>query len=156
MRTAALPADKASIAPAAGMASAASVSIATAKLPLLGLAGDGVAAADAGEHFPKGVENAIDGSRSGRGVMVSDVLREHRALGGGVLAVGFDVDGEILVTARRCHVVVLDQAFDFRFGDGGDLAFVGVERGEAFGSCAFETDGAKGADEVRSLGPFFG
>src|SRR5438552_3867507 len=109
MRTAALPADKASVAPVGGMASAASGSIA----------------------------NAIDGSRGGRGVVVSDVLREHRALGGGVLAVGFDVNGEVFVTARLGHVVVLDQAFDLRFGDGGDLAFVGVERGEAFGSCAF-------------------
>src|SRR5436305_3220855 len=148
MRTAALPADKASIAPAAGMASAASVSIATAKLPLLGLAGDGVAAADAGEHFPKGVENAIDGSRSGRGVMVSDVLREHRALGGGVLAVGFDMDGEVFVGPRLGHVVVLNEAFDFRFGDGGDLAFVGVERGDGFGRRALGTDGAKGPDEI--------
>ena len=43
-----------------------------------------MAAADAGEHFPKRVENAIDGGVSGRGIVVMDVLGKHLALGGGV------------------------------------------------------------------------
>ncbi len=119
-------------------------------------AGDGVTAADAGEHFPESIEDAIDSIRSGRGVVVGDILRKHGAFGGGVFAIGFDVDGEVFVIARLGHVVVLDEAFDLRFGDGGNLAFVGVERGEAIGGRASGADGAECADEIRSLIPFFG
>ena len=54
-----------------------------------------------------------------------------------MFAVGFDVDGKILVTTGLSHVVVLDQAFDLRFTDGGDLTFVRVKRGQAFGRGAF-------------------
>jgi hypothetical protein len=39
------------------------------------LTGDGVAAADAGEHFPEGIENAVDGKHGERGVTVGDVLK---------------------------------------------------------------------------------
>src|SRR5437763_857291 len=46
-------------------------------------AGYGVAAADAGEHFPERVENAVHGVCSRRGVFGVDVLGKHRALGGG-------------------------------------------------------------------------
>lgn len=38
------------------------------------------------EHFPEGVEDAVDGVRGGSGVIVGDVLREHGALSGGVSA----------------------------------------------------------------------
>ena len=73
---------------------------------------DGVAAANAGEHFPKRVENAVNGGSGRRGVIIGDVLIEHRAFGGGVFAVGFDVDTEVLIVTRLGHLVVLDQPFD--------------------------------------------
>ena len=111
-------------------------------------------AADAGEHFPESIENTVDGSRGRRGVIVVDVLTEHGAFGGGVLAIGFDVDREVLIVTWLSHLVVLDQAFDLRFGDGGNLAFVGVEGGEAFDGGAFRANGAEGSDEIRSLIPF--
>jgi len=61
-----------------------------------------VAAADAGEHFPQGVEDAIDGSGSGRSIVVVHVLGKHLAFSGGMLAIG-DMhasmgDGEICFT----------------------------------------------------------
>ena len=115
-----------------------------------------MAAADAGEHFPQSVEDAIDGDGSGRRVVVVHVLRKHLAFSGGMLTVGFDVDREILVIARRGYVVVLHEAFYLRFTNGGDLAFVGVESGESFGGGAFGANGAEGPDQVRRFVPFFG
>ena len=114
-----------------------------------------MAAADAGEHFPQRIEDAIDRGGSRRRVVVVDVFRKHVAFGRGMLAVGFDVDGEILVIARGGDVVILDQAFVLRFSHGGGLAFVGVKGCEAFGGRAFGADGAEGADQVRSFSPFF-
>lgn len=117
---------------------------------------DGVAAADAGKHFPKRVKDAIDCIRGRRSVIVRDVIGEHRAFSGGVFAIGFDVNGKILIIARLGHRVIFDQAFDLRFGDGGNLAFVGVERREAFGGAAFGANGPERIDQVGSLIPLFG
>src|ERR1043166_2504141 len=71
-----------------------------------------------------------------------------------MFAVGLDVDRKVFVIARRGNVVVLDQTFDLRFGDSGNLAFVGVERGEAFGCIAARTDGPKRSNQVLRLLPF--
>ena len=110
--------------------------------------------ADAGEHFPQRIKNARNGGRDRRRVCVGDIFGKHRTLGGRMFAVGFDVDGEVFVIAWRGHVVVLDQAFNFRFGDGGDLAFVGIERGETLRRRPFRTDRAEGIDQVLRLVPF--
>ena len=53
------------------------------------LARDGVAAADAGEHFPQRVENAVEGKRGGRGVTVGDVLKRFLEILRTTLSVGF-------------------------------------------------------------------
>jgi hypothetical protein len=44
---------------------------------------DRVSAADAGEHFPEGGEDAINGVRGGCRVVVVHVLGKHLAFGGG-------------------------------------------------------------------------
>src|SRR4051812_15438807 len=51
-----------------------------------------VPAADAGKHFPKRVEDAVDCSRDGGGVVVGHILGKHLALGSGMFAIGFDMD----------------------------------------------------------------
>src|SRR5436190_7074399 len=111
-------------------------------------ASDGVTAADARKHLPQRIENAIDRGRSGRGILVVHVAGKHAALGGRVFTVGFNVNGEILIIPRLSHLVVLHEAFDLRFRDGGNLAFVSVEGGETFRGGSFGTNGAKRADQV--------
>src|SRR2546423_2119664 len=72
-----------------------------------------------------------------------------------MFAVGREVNGEVFVSARRGDVVVLDQAFDFRFRDSGNLAFIRVESGEAFSRRAASTDGAKRFNQIFGFVPLF-
>src|SRR2546423_7386840 len=119
------------------------------------LAGDGVTTADAGEHFPKRVQNPGDSSGNRRGVFVSYVFGKHLALGGGMFPVSFDVDTEVFVIARCGEIIVLDQTFDFRFRDGGNLTLVSVESGEAFSRFAFGANRTEGRNQIVGLIPLF-
>ena len=97
---------------------------------------DRVTAANAGEHFPKCVQDAVDSSS--RSSQRSRRLRtsEQRAFGGGVFAIGFDVNGEIIMVPRVGHLVVFDQTFDLRLRNRGNLALVRVKGRESFGGRA--------------------
>ena len=113
-----------------------------------------MATTDAGEHFPKRVENTGDGGGNRRGVFVAHIFGKHLAFGGGMFAIGLDVNREVFVVARRGDIVVLDQSFDLRFGDSGNLTLVGVERGQTLGCFAGRADGTKRFDQVLRLVPF--
>jgi hypothetical protein len=65
--------------------------------------------------------------------VIVDVRAEHFALGGGMLAVGSDVDREIMIMFRIIESVMFLLSVDLRFADRRNLALVCVERGEPFG-----------------------
>jgi hypothetical protein len=71
-----------------------------------------VAPANAGQHFPERIENAIHGSFYGFEIVIVDVRGKHFAFSGGVFAVGFDVDAEILVGVRIIEAVMSLQSVD--------------------------------------------
>jgi hypothetical protein len=71
-----------------------------------------VAPANAGQHFPESVENALHGSFYGFEIVIVDVRGKHFALNGGVFAVGFDVDAEILVNLRIIEAIMFLQSVD--------------------------------------------
>ena len=64
--------------------------------------------------------------------MVVDVTAQHFSFNSGVLAVRFDVNAEIFVVLRVSESVVLFESIDLRFADGRNLAFIRVQRSQAF------------------------
>src|SRR6266487_4191501 len=101
---------------------------------------DGVTATNSGEHFPKRVENALRRGAYLVDVVIVDVRTEHCALGGGMFAVGSDVDAEVFVMLRIGEAVMSFQPVDLRFTNRGNLALVGVKRGQTFGGRSFAAD----------------
>ena len=101
---------------------------------------DGVTATNSGEHFPKRVENALRRGAHLVDVVIVDVRTEHCALGGGMFAVGSDVDAEVFVMLRIGEAVMSFQPVDLRFTNRGNLALVGVKRGQTFGGRSFAAD----------------
>ena len=110
-------------------------------------------AADAGEQFPQRVEHLPGGFARGLRVLRPDFLREQRALDRSVLAVGFDVDGEVAEAVLVGEAVVLLQPVNFRLRDGRDLALVGIERGERGTGVAFAANLPEGRDERARFRP---
>src|SRR5438128_10598013 len=108
--------------------------------PSIKLARDGVTSTNTGEHFPKRVENALRCGAHLVDVVIVDVRTEHCALGGGMCAVGSDVDAEVFVMFRIGEAVMSFQPVDLRFTNRGNLTFVGVERGQTFGGRSFAAD----------------
>ena len=120
------------------------------RLPAKGtrsLTSDCVTLADAGKQIPERVEHAIDRGFDGRSILVSDVLLQHFTLGGGVFAIGFNVDAEVVVALRIIEAVVFFQTIDLRFRNGRDLAFSGVERTESICGRASGAGGTEGIDQ---------
>src|SRR6266568_7662088 len=101
---------------------------------------DGVTATNSGEHFPKRVENVLRRGAHLVDVVIVDVRTEHCALGGGMCAVGSDVDAEVFVMLRIGEVVMSFQPVDLRFANRGNLTFVGVQRGQTFGRRSIATN----------------
>src|SRR4029077_15711104 len=93
---------------------------------------DRVSPANAGEHFPERVENAVHGCSYGLEVSLVDVRLEHLALGSRVFPIRFEVNREILVVLRVGESVASLQSVYFRFTDRWNLAFVRVERAQSF------------------------
>lgn len=118
--------------------------------------GDVVAVADFGEEAVEAVEDGVDGVVAGGLVGGLEELLKEGPLGGGVFAVGLDVHGEVAVAVFGFEAVEVAQAFDLLFGYGGNLAFVGVERGDAGGSAVVAADGAEAVDEGAGGGPRLG
>jgi len=91
-----------------------------------------VSPGNAGEHFPKRIENAIHGSFYGFEIVVVDVRRKHFALSGGVFAVGFNVDAEITIMLGIIKPVMFLQSVDLSFANRGDLTLVSVKCSQTF------------------------
>ena len=78
---------------------------------------DGVTAANAREHVPKRVENAIHRHFHRVEIMDAKVTTQHFALGGRMRAVCFDMDTEILIMLGFGESVMLLESIDFGFTD---------------------------------------
>ena len=90
-------------------------------------------AAHAGQHFPEGIENAIYRSLNGFEIVIVDVGAEHLTLSGGMFAVGFNMDREIMVMLGISEPVMFFESVDLRLTDRRNLTLIGVKRGQTFG-----------------------
>ena len=78
---------------------------------------DGLTAANAREHVPKRVENAVHRHFHRFEIMGVKVTTQHFALGGRMRAVCFDMDTEILIMLGFGESVMLLESIDFGFTD---------------------------------------
>jgi len=67
---------------------------------------DRVTPADAREHFPERVKNAIHRGSHRIEIAVVDVRVEHFSFGGGMFAIGLEVDAEIAVVLGAAETVM--------------------------------------------------
>src|SRR5450755_4445890 len=114
------------------VSSRASLSAAAEDSRLYTSARDRMASANAGEHFPKRVKHAIHRCFHRIEVAIVDVLRKHLALGGRMLAIGFDMDAEVSIMLGIIKAVMLLQSVDLRFTDWWNLTLICIERGQSF------------------------